>query len=198
MPGTTPPVKATIGAKQKTWAGNYRFQVPGMPTNRVSMIEPFTISRKVTSDPAAGDVKSATLEPSQWQIPNLVFYMPPQDSLAWLKWHEDFVIDGNNSDAKEKTFLLDLLSQDTKDTFLELQGSGVGIVSAKYEASATATTSVAQGFRVELYVESMKIVAAANSTNTPPDTSITGTTTIKMPATRPMVPGELQKRLPGR
>lgn len=170
LAGATPPVKADISAasKAKQWTGNFRFQVPGLPTNRVSVIEPFTIRRKGTSD-AIGNTKEPGLKgPVVWEIPNLVFYMTPQDSLAWIAWHDDFVVQGNNSDAQEKTFTLELLSPDMKSTILQWEGSGVGIVSAKYEQSLSANAPVSQGFRVELYVESLKLTANGSAPATKP------------------------------
>jgi hypothetical protein len=161
LAGALPPVKVENGpaAKAKKWAGDFRLQVPGLPTNRVSIIEPFTIRRKPVSD--AADLRDQKMAPQQWEIPNLVFYVLPQDSQAWVAWHDDFVVQGHNSDDQEKTFTLELLSSDLKDTLLRLEGSGVGIVSAKYEQSVTATSgspaSPATGFRVEVYVEQMRI-----------------------------------------
>jgi hypothetical protein len=163
LAGALPPVKAEIGpaANAKRWTGLFRFQVPGLPTNRVSMIEPFAIRRKTASDASGQKTPTTSV---QWEVPNLVFYMPPQDSQAWIAWHDDFVVQGHNSDAQEKTFTLTLLSADLKDTLFQLEGSGVGIVSAKYEQPVTAaTTSVMQGFRVELYVENMRIGTNAKS-----------------------------------
>jgi hypothetical protein len=166
LPGALPPVKAELGpaARAKRWTGGFRFQVPGMPTNRVSVIEPFTIRRKVAA--GAGVVKEPAMAPMHWDVPNLVFYMPPQDSQAWIAWHDDFVVQGHNSDAQEKTFTLELLAPDLKETLFQLRGTGVGIVSAKYEqpvANASGNVAVSQGFRVELYVQRMGIVTSTKS-----------------------------------
>lgn len=161
-----PPAKIDISpaARAKRWAGDWRLQVPGLPTSRVTSIEAFTLRRKIQSDTIRPDIP----KPMHWDIPNLVFYMTPQDSKAWLAWHDDFVIQSNNSDAQEKTFTLDLLTPDLKDTLLELQGSGVGIVSAKYEQPVGANAPAIGGFRVELYVETIKLVpGSAAATSTP-------------------------------
>lgn len=164
LAGALAPVKAATGptANAKRWTGGFRFQVPGFPTNRVSVIEPFTIRRKAQSNANPGDLKM--MAPLQWEVPNLVFYMPPQDSKAWIAWHDKMVVQGDHTDAQEKTFTLELLSADLKETVFQLQGAGVGIVSAKYEqpvAGASGNAPVSQGFRVELYVDSMKIVTSA-------------------------------------
>jgi hypothetical protein len=166
LAGALPPVKVEAGpsARAKRWAGDFRLQVPGLPTNRVSIIEPFKIRRKTASD-ANGQKQVSTA--TQWEVPNLVFYMLPQDSQAWIAWHDDFVVQGHNSDDQEKTFTLDLLSADLKETLLQLEGSGVGIVSAKYEQPVAAangsTAPAASGFRVEVYVEHMRIVTSGKS-----------------------------------
>ena len=163
LAGALPPVKAATGptANAKRWTGGFRFQVPGFPTNRVSTIEPFTIRRKTPSNTAVPKM----MAPLQWEIPNLVFYMPPQDSKTWIAWHDKMVVQGDHSDSQEKTFTLELLSADLKETVFQLQGSGVGIVSAKYEqpvASASGNAPLSLGFRVELYVDSMQIVTSAS------------------------------------
>jgi hypothetical protein len=94
--------------------------------------------------------------------------MPAQDSLAWIAWHDDFVVQGNNSDAQEKTLTLQFLSPDLKSTLMQLDCTGVGIVSAKYEQSLTASPTANSGFRVELYVETMKLTTGAASVATVP------------------------------
>lgn len=169
LAGAIPPVKADPGpaAGAKKWTGYWRFEVPGLPTNRVSMIEPFTIRRKGASD-AKGQARQPAKATDPWDIPNLVVYMLPQDSQAWVAWHDDFVVHGNNADAQEKTFTLELLSPDRKETILQLDGSGVGIVSAKYEQPLAANAPVTQGFRVELYVERMKLTTPGAPGSTAP------------------------------
>jgi hypothetical protein len=171
LAGALPPVKSTgtgpTPANQR-WNWDFRFQVPGLPTQRVTAIEPFTIRRKVAAtDKAQSPKETAKAATGPWEIPNLVLYMTPQDSQAWLAWHDDFVVQGHNADEQEKTFTLQLLSSDLKTTLLQFDGTGVGIISAKYEQRATTNAPASLGFRVELYVETMKISSPAMSTTKP-------------------------------
>jgi hypothetical protein len=200
LAGALPPVKNDAGPRVRNsqWVGDFQLQIPGLPTNRVSTIEAFTIRRKLASGATGQGQQPAAAAP--WEIPNLVLYCVPQDSQAWIAWHDDFVVKGNNSDAQEKTLTLDLLVPDRKQAVLELQGSGVGIVSAKYEQPVGATTSI-QGFRVELYVESMKIVTNSMAPSVmlaPPTVVDTISPKSTTPTSRPMPTDLNGTRLPQR
>jgi hypothetical protein len=188
LAGALPPAQVdnTAAARAKRWAGDWHLQVPGLPTNRVSSIEPFTIRRKLPTAQDGG--RERTKSPTQWEIPNLVFYMPPQDSQAWIAWHDDFVVQGNNADAQEKTLTLQFLTPDMKNVLLQLECTGVGIVSAKYEQPVTASTSAPFGFRVELYVETMKLTTGGATVAT-----VAPATPASQPARSPLLPKTISK-----
>jgi hypothetical protein len=144
-------------ARQKPWQGAWRLTIPDIDTLNTTYIEPFTIRRKIApADP--NSTRTFEPVPDRWEIPNFAFYLPPWLGEQAVKWHEDFAINGNNGDDREKTLVIELLDADGKPGILRLEGSGVGIISAKHEQDIAPNANTTAGYRIELYVENLKIV----------------------------------------
>jgi hypothetical protein len=162
-----PTPTALSPVRAKPWRGAWRLTIPDIDTQNVSYIEPFTIRRKfVTQDLGEQRVQTILSGPGPWEIPNIAFYLPPWLGTQVVAWHENFVIKGNNGDDQEKTLVIELLDNELKTPILRLEGSGVGIVSAKYEQDIAPNAASTSGYRVELYVESLKIVDPTAATAT--------------------------------
>ncbi|HEX4794931.1 MAG TPA: hypothetical protein VH370_14115 [Humisphaera sp.] len=168
---------AKAGTRTKTaMANSFALTIPGLPTNRVQSIEPVTMRHKTTTN-AVGELRDYEKQPTTWELSNIVFYVAANDAQAFLDWHEDFVMKGNNSNDKEKTLTLELKAPDLTTTLLTFNASGVGIVSAKYTTPSAAGSDAIMRLRVEVYAEKMtldpgKTSATAqptNNTDTKPD-----------------------------
>jgi hypothetical protein len=141
----TPPQKMTM-------ASAFRLQIDGLDTSRVSKIEALDVKMKVGTDPI-GEQRDYTKAPVNLEIPNLVFYVSESHADSIAKWHEDFVVKGNNGQDKEKNGRIDLLSSSGQAVYsLELQHLGITHFTPEPYAADDATRKV----RVEMYVEQMK------------------------------------------
>ena len=80
--------------------------------------------------------------------------MPELAADSIYKWHEDFVIKGNNSQDYEKTGTLEYLTADLKTQIFAIELSGLGIVKVcpeKLEAGSEGIRRV----KCEMYCESI-------------------------------------------
>jgi hypothetical protein len=93
-------------ANPKPWlASNFRLRIDGLDCSSVTRVEALTITRK---------------EPATMEIPNLVITLPESHAHSWKRWHEAFVIKGNNGDEAEKTGTLEYLAPDMKEVLFSL------------------------------------------------------------------------------
>lgn len=142
--------------EQKQWLpSNFRLQIDGLDASRVAKIDAFTVKQKVTAD-AVGDARDYQREPGKLEFPNLVITLSAADADAWIAWHEDFVIKGNNGQEKEKNGTLGLLATNRQDVLATVRLYNMGIVSIREAANETGADAV-QRYVAELYVERMEL-----------------------------------------
>lgn len=134
---------------------NYRVDIPGLETKRVTSVTGLTLTRPLSAD-AVGVTREMTKMPMRWNTSNVVLTINSADEKSWQAWADDFLIKGNNGQDKEKTIEIRLLTPDLKSEVLLLKGSGVGLVSIRPATSAT--NEQMQRFEAELYVEKWEIV----------------------------------------
>lgn len=145
---------APAGKQQKQWLpSNFRFELKGLPTARVSKIDAFTIKQTVATDDI-GETRDPVKEPGKLEFPNLTLTLAAADAAPWEAWHEDFVINGNNEEAKEKSAAIVFLSPNLQDELGRVELHGVGIVSVEPERG-DALQDAAARFKAELYCERM-------------------------------------------
>jgi hypothetical protein len=93
-------------ASPKPWlVSNFRIKIDGLDCSSVTRIGEITIAQK---------------EPATVEIPNLVITLPESHAGSWKRWHEAFVIKGNNGDEAEKTGTLEYLAPDMKEVLFSL------------------------------------------------------------------------------
>jgi hypothetical protein len=146
-------VSAAMDSKQKSvLASNFRVQMPGLTTTRVRKIDPITLRRKSAANQIgeARDYQKSGLGP--WTVSNVILYVPESDAQSFLQWHEQFVVQGKNSDDQEKSMTIDVMDASTKNAVLTLQLDNVGIVSAKREGGEAGSEQITT-VRVEMYAE---------------------------------------------
>ena len=115
------------GVKQKLWLpSNFRLAIDGLETKRVSRIDAFTVTRTTAAD-EVGERRIAEAQPSKVEFPNLRITFAESDAETWVKWHDDFVLKGNNDDAHEKTGTLTLLAPNMQDVIGEIRFLNLGI-----------------------------------------------------------------------
>jgi hypothetical protein len=132
-------VQAPAG-KAKAWLlASFRLEIDGLDCKKVSRIDAFTV-------PCAPPV----------DFPDLRITLSEVSGQTWLDWHRSFVVDGDNSDATEKTGKIVLLSQNLQDVLGEIRLFGLGIyrlAPRKQEAGAEAIGRLV----ADLYCERMEL-----------------------------------------
>jgi hypothetical protein len=90
------------------------------------------------------------------EVPNIVLSVPTQFAQPFVDWFEDFVIKGNTGPEQEKEGAIVGLSPNGQGELLRIDLAQVGIVSVG-EAKSESSSDAVRRFRVELYVEEMKL-----------------------------------------
>ena len=147
-----------IQAKQKLWrTGNFRLQIEGLDCTKVSRIDAFTVTRKVTVvTSGSGEV---SLVPDKVEFPNLKITLSKASALTWVDWHETFVVNGDNDDSFEKSGTISFLSNDLKSELSRIDLHHLGIMRL---ASATDGTSTVARLTADLYCEEMVLGPGVN------------------------------------
>jgi phage tail-like protein len=148
-------LQAPIGkGEQKKWMpSNFRLKLDGLDTAcaKINKIEALTIKQKVVEDPV-GEHRDYQKVPASVEYPNLVVTFSEAFADDVYKWHEDFVINGNNSQDKEKGGSLEFLTQDLKTTLFTLTFSGLGIFKCTPEKVEAASENPRR-VKAEMYCE---------------------------------------------
>jgi len=119
-------VGGTVGAaphvQQKWLVSNFKLTINGLNTNYVSKVDAINVKLEYA---AAGETRFDQLVGIN--IPNMKIRIAEAHAQDFVAWHEDFVINGNNSTENEKIGSLSFLSTDLKTEFFRLDFSGLGI-----------------------------------------------------------------------
>jgi len=149
-------VAAVEQTRQKSFvSSNFRLELDGIDTSRVSKIDSFTIQQKLAPQPMGG-VRDPGLEPAAVEIPNLTVTLSAHGLESWQAWFEEFVILGQNGDNREKSGRIVLLAPNLQDVLLELSLSNVGIYAMRQLNPENNDRSIAH-FEAKLYVERIEL-----------------------------------------
>jgi hypothetical protein len=116
----------------------------------VSKVEAISIRMK---SPETPDSRSRSTSSGQ-SVGDLVLTVSSAKSKPFADWHEEFVVKGNNSQDREKTATIELMSADMKNALLTLEGSGVGIIAVRPESGGSDS---AKRVQVQMYVEQWRV-----------------------------------------
>ena len=154
---TGTPAGKVSASKAEMWLpSNFKLDIGGTDCTRVNKIEAIVVKQNVASD-AIGVGREAQKTPGKLEFPNLVFYVSEAFAKSFYDWHEDFVIKGNNSDAKERTGSLTLLDATRQKTLLTVKFFNLGIMSVAPEKTESRAEMIRRA-RVELYCERMEFI----------------------------------------
>lgn len=148
----------TSGSLPGWVASDFSFAMDNLETTNATRIEPFAI-KSVLTETLAGDQRTYTTSPTgPPKIPNLFVTFTvdaTHPATNWLAWYDDFVIKGNSTDDKEKTFTLSLGVGTSGAARLTLKGYGVGIVALRTLPSSGFVS--VRRLQAELYVERVEV-----------------------------------------
>jgi len=148
---------------QKKWLpANFRINIDGLADacTRVNKIEAITVKQK-NVEHAVGQLRDYEQEPAHLEIPNLVITFPESHADDFYKWHEDFVIKGNNGDDKEKTGTLEYLTPNLQETLFTLNFRHLGIFKLTPEKVEAGSENIRR-IKAEMYCEEMDFTFQAS------------------------------------
>jgi len=143
--------------QQKLWtACNFRFELSGFNTRRVSKIDPFTIKMQVIEHHMGGQLSPIKM-PSKVEFPNIAFYVPEIDSLQFKNHFTNknkLSVKNAEREPAKLHGVLTALDQQHRELF-DLSFTGADIVSVTPD-KADATTEEIKLVKVELFTEAME------------------------------------------
>lgn len=149
---------AALGAKA-AMSRNFKIDIPGVDTRRVSMVEAITLKRKVTSE-GVGEARDLYGLAARFEVSDLVLSLANINTAGIEAWHQDFVVNGNNDDSREREGNLYLMSQDLKTALLTISLRHLGIRGLSYEYNGGMDT--ATPLRARMYLEGVSIKSGGN------------------------------------
>jgi hypothetical protein len=81
-------------------------------------------------------------------------------SESWATWHQDFVVNGLNSDDREKHGTLEYMTQDLKSTYFTLKLQHLGIAKLSAEKAESGSEGIRR-LKATLYVEKIEVSGPA-------------------------------------
>lgn len=149
------------GKQQKNWTpANFRFEMDGLDGTKVSRIESFTVGQQVAENPV-GEQRDYQKEPARLEFPNLKVTLASTTAQTWEAWRDDFVVNGNAGDDREKNGAIVFLDQVKSELGrLNLYNCGIfRLAPVKMEAGSEATSRTV----ADLYCERMEYVTKSPS-----------------------------------
>jgi hypothetical protein len=136
----------------------FRFDLDRTDTSGIVRVEPLTVTQQSATDPGAD--RDYLKEPGKLEFPNVVLYVDRAKADDFVRWHEDFVIKGNNDEGKERSGTL------------RLTGSWRDLAVRFYNAGIFRIADVVEGnsrlLKVYLYVERMELALTVPNGPMPP------------------------------
>jgi hypothetical protein len=146
--------KGKVGTQHKWLPMNFRLTIDGLDCKSVNKIGALVVKQKIVEN-AVGELRDYEKEPAHLEIPNLVVTLPESHAQDFFKWHEDFVINGNNGDDKEKNGTLEFLGTNLKEVLFKITFNHAGIFRLEEEKVEAGLENIRR-VTAELYVEEMK------------------------------------------
>ncbi len=151
---------------QKIWIpSNFKLAIDGLDCNKVSKIDSFTIKQMAVND-AIGDARDYQKEPGKLEFPNLRITISEVSAKSWIDWHNDFVIQGNNDESKEKNGTLTFLAPNLKDVLATITFYNLGIFNIASDKSEANSDQIKR-ITAELYCERMEFRLGGGITSKP-------------------------------
>jgi len=162
--------REATGRRAERWlAANFRLSISGLEAAgaRVATVEPIIVHQE---------------EDGSLSVSNLLITVANAALPAFVEWHDDFVVQGNNGDDRERTGTLVQLAATMKDDLFTIGLQNIGIVRISPARVDSASRVVAKS-TIELYVEAVELTkvslappapAAPNPAPPPPATEPVG------------------------
>ena len=152
--GATAPVFKDAGKAREFIASNFRLEIAGLPGDKVTKIDAFTVKQKITVNNVGQD-RFLKREPGVTVYPDLVVTMSESGDDKWDAWFQSYVIKGSRGADQMKSGKLTLLSPDLKTVLATINLYNVGIYSFQPVALESGTI---RRMEAKLFVDRMEII----------------------------------------
>jgi hypothetical protein len=144
------------GRQERGWMkSNFQLKIAGLEQacSFVTRIEPLTVRQTLATN-AFGEARNRETTAVKVEYSNLVIHVPEHQADPFFKWLDEFVIRGDNGDAKEKTGSLEFLGPNMRDVLMRFNFSNLGLLGCRHEAK---TGEGQPQVRIEMYFEAMSM-----------------------------------------
>jgi hypothetical protein len=154
---------------------NFRLEIEGLDCTKVNKIDSFTVKQPALQDDI-GSARDQARQPGKIEFPNLKITLAESAAESWLKWHESFVVKGENNEANEKKGTLTFLMPNRQKELAQIRFFNMGICRMQPDKSESGADQVKR-VTVELYVERMDFeyaggeIGSGSTGTTPPATA---------------------------
>lgn len=146
----------------KKWlSANFRLKIDSLDCSRVNKIEAVTV-KTVLAENFVGEIRSYQAVPTHLEVPNLVVTTAESFAADFYRWHEDFVIKGNNGRDKEKGGTLEFLTPDLKESLFTLTFYGLGIFKLTPEKVEAGSENIRR-LKAEMYCQNIGFTYGAGT-----------------------------------
>jgi hypothetical protein len=147
-------IRGKVGPKPKPWlCSNFRFEMGGLPCNRVASVDTFTWKCAVASD-QVGTVRVPTKHPAKVTVPDIKVSISMADYQAWAEAAKKWFVDGQHLEENEMQGRIVFLEPGMKEEIGSIDLIHCGFKKFSQGDFEATGESIAR-FNVELYVEKM-------------------------------------------
>jgi len=157
--GTT---AGTVGkpTKKRWMRSNFRLEVDGLDCTTVSKIDSFTVKQSLQTTLDEGRASETEVRPINFPNVRVTFAVGNANSDAsatsWMKWFEDFVVQGHSGEGNLKSGSLVFLSTNLEDELGRINFHNLGIAGLERNPSLSRDTT--RSMTAELYCDWMEFV----------------------------------------
>jgi len=149
-------IKGDYGIKQKAWlASNFKFQMGGLPCNRVATVDAMTWKCAVAPD-QIGIHREPTKHPAKVTVPDVKVSVSMADYEAWAGPAKKWFVDGEHLAGNEMQGAIVLLGPDMKKEIGRVELKNCGFKKFSKQTLEANSEKIAR-FDVEFYCEGMKL-----------------------------------------
>ena len=147
-------ITAQYGTKQKAWlAPNFRLEIGGLPTDRVSTIDAMTWKCSIATD-HTGIHREHAKVPAKVTVPECKFTVSAADYGPWADAARKWFVDGAHLEGDHMQGRIVVLGPDMKTTMAALELHNLGFKSFKSGAKEANSEKVDR-LEIEMYMEGL-------------------------------------------